>query len=554
LLIAACAHVPAARKEPPAPPGYVEGLAAFRAGDFATARDDFRSFLAAAPPGAQADAARFYLASSLAELLDCDGARAETARLPPALATNVPACVTDPVVLLDAGKLAEALALAGRVAIDDAQRARLETAIDLAPPAQLDQAAALVGPLGDRVRVRLAAVANLRQVDPARVAVLLPLSGKFASVGKELRAAIELAASEDADARFVYLDTAGDEGKAAAAVDAEAASGHALFFLGPVGEKESRAAASRARSLGFPIAVLSPVDAIGDAPGAIVRLVTSPEARAAGAVRALVAAGVAQPAVLSPKDELGHAQADAFASAAAAAKIPVVARGEFDPSGKSLEDDVRAFLGLDPKTNDRLRRWLGAHPKDGWKTFSPDVPFDAVYVPAGVEQGALIASFLAYDNVELRSTDAVDSDALMRKHGGRLPTLVQLEGPAAWHTPSLVVRGGPAVEGALVVDDWAGADAEPGSAAATFADRFQARTGHAPGASAAQAYDAARMALGVRHHAALDKDPRDAAAVFLRRAELPDGACGHARVDEKGELERDPVVLRVDGGVLEPLR
>jgi ABC-type branched-subunit amino acid transport system substrate-binding protein len=77
--------------------------------------------------------------------------------------------------------------------------------------------------------------------------------------------------------------------------------------------------------------------------------------------------------------------------------------------------------------------------------------------------------------------------------------------------------------------------------------------GRPPSASAAQAYDAARMALAVRHHAALDKDPRAAAAAFLRRAELVDGACGPARVDEKGELMRAPIVLRVDGGLLEPI-
>src|SRR5207244_10491661 len=103
-----------------------------------------------------------------------------------------------------------------------------------------------------------------------------------------------------------------------------------------------------------------------------------------------------------------------------------------DPTATDLEPDVKAFLGLDPLTNERLRRHLARHPKDGWKTFSPDVDFDLLFVPDEAERAALVASFLVYYNVELRTSDDVDSLALRRKHGGRLPSFVQLLGGAGW--------------------------------------------------------------------------------------------------------------------------
>jgi ABC-type branched-subunit amino acid transport system substrate-binding protein len=143
--------------------------------------------------------------------------------------------------------------------------------------------------------------------------------------------------------------------------------------------------------------------------------------------------------------------------------------------------------------------------------------------------------------------------AQRKKHGGRLPSIVQLLGSSGWHDPGLLSRGGRDVEGAYLIDDFvaeAGDDAadEPSGAAAVFTERWQAKTGRAPTAAAAQAWDATFMALGARRRAASADDPRAAAAQFLSVATLNDGACGPAKVDKSGELVRGVVLLRVEGG------
>jgi Periplasmic binding protein len=407
-----------------------------------------------------------------------------------------------------------------------------------------------------------------RRVDPALIAVLLPLSGRHALLGGEMRAAIELAATDhrgaaaadaagaDAGAKLVFLDTAGDPARAVQAVEDAVGQG-AVAILGPVGQQTAVAAAGRAAELGVPIALLAPADdaePAADAGAGVFRLWSSAAWEAAEAARLAVELGHTRLAVLAPRDEHGALAAAVFATRAAALGAEIVARGSYDPTGSELEPDLRAFLGLDPLTNERLRQHLRRHGRQqGWKTFTPDVPFELLYVPDEHERAALVASFLPYYNVEVRSEAFMDAVALRRKHRGRVPQVVQLLGSSGWHHPGLPLRGGPAVEGALVVDIHAGGDSEDflGDEAARFAESFLDRTGRWPGRVAAEAHDAAMLVLAARARVAprggRSRDPRADLARALAGAVLELGVCGPARV-ERGALVREAVLLRVEGG------
>ncbi len=421
----------------------------------------------------------------------------------------------------------------------------------------------------------VAALEARQAVAPNKVAVLLPLSGRFAPIGKELRIAIELAAAASPAAggvTLLWIDTAGEEARAAAAVDELAAKDHPALILGPVGEREAAAAANRAAALGIPIALLSPAEGIADPGAGVVRLMSSAEGRARAAARAVLAKGFEAPAVLAPRDDVGRAEAAAFVDTLRAAGVEPAVTGEYDPTATDLEPDVKRFLGLDPATNDRLRRHLRKHPKDGWKTFSPDIAFDLLYIPASYDHAALIAAFLVYFNVELRTDDSIDSVSLRKKHGGRLPSLVQLLGSAGWHDPALLARGGRDIEGAYLIDDFVAEAADDdateeytSAAALEFSTRWRARAGRAPTAVAAQTWDATLMALSARRigldaagataakadaagHAADGPRIRAAITSALAAATLDDGACGPAHVAPDGELARGAILLRVEGG------
>jgi ABC-type branched-subunit amino acid transport system substrate-binding protein len=401
------------------------------------------------------------------------------------------------------------------------------------------------------------ALDRAEKVDASLVAVLLPLSGAHAGIGREMRIAIELAAGRGV--RFEFLDTRGEEAEAERMVERAFADG-AVGVLGPVGQAEGRAAATRAVELGLPMALLAPGLAPAPEVG-LVRLWPSPEWEAAEAARLAVELGHDRLAVLAPRDDQGAAQTAAFRRAALAAGAEVVAIGEYDPTGSDLEPDLKRFLGLDPMQNERLRRHLRAKGmKEGWKSFSPDIQFDLLYIPDEHARAALVASYLPYFNIEVRNSDLMDTMSLRKKHGGRLPSVVQLLGSSGWHHAGLIPRGGAAVDGALVVVPCGGLGSGSDDQGLDIADdaldlvsRFEQRTGHPPGAVAAQAHDAARLFLAARAAASARRGAgaRAALATELARAELKDGTCGPARV-VRGELSVQASLLRVDGDEFAP--
>jgi len=125
---------------------------------------------------------------------------------------------------------------------------------------------------------------------------------------------------------------------------------------------------------------------------------------------------------------------------------------------------------------------------------------------------------------------------------------VQLVGGSGWNHPSLAIRGGSAVQGAMIVDAFVGD--QGGDTGALFAGAFQQRTSRTPSSAAAQAHDAAMLVGLARREAGAATDPRAALRSAIARGKLDDGACGPAAMDTDGELAREPNVLEVQGDQL----
>ena len=391
----------------------------------------------------------------------------------------------------------------------------------------------------------LATAVAAAPVDPNVVAVLLPMSGRFASIGAELKAAIELV-PPGGKAKWLFVDTKGEPDGAAAAVESARQKG-AIAILGPVGTREAVAAARAAALRQIPIALLAPADG-GDAAAGVFRLVSSPADEGRTIARVANEEHFPTVAVFAPRDDVGQEAADAFVAEAQKLGLQVTGQGTYDPTGGNLEPDVKQFLNLVPAKNPRLAAHLAKNPKQGWQTFSPDVAFSLLYIPDRYDRAAIVAAFLPYFGVELRQTEVADPNKLQRKHGGHMPQVVQLVGGAGWHHPSLPTRGGAAVQGAFVVDVYAG-DAG-GDVSAAFAQAFQQKLGRPPSGAAAEARDAAAIVAAARLAAQGAADPRAAMKSALARAKLDDGACGAAAMDVDGEIVRQPLVLEVQGDEL----
>jgi ABC-type branched-subunit amino acid transport system substrate-binding protein len=452
--------------------------------------------------------------------------------------------------------------------LDEAQvRAAITKLSDAAPAARLalrgarlahhrgDDAVArsfvaLAATAADRgaMKAELDAIAKViaaPHVDPKTIAVLLPLSGRFSSIGTELKAAIQLAPPEGTT--WLFLDTKGEPDAAAAAVETAFAKG-AVAILGPVGEREAIAAARAASLRQLPIALLAPSDGADPSAG-VFRVVDSPADEGRAVARIAAEDSFPTVAVFAPRDDVGQEAADAFVAEAKKLGLSVTAQGTYDPTGGNLEPDVKAFLNLVPAQNPRFAehvRRVGA--KKAFTTFSPDVPYSLLFIPDRYDRAAIVAAFLPYFGVELRTQEFMDPTKLQKKHAGSIPQVVQLIGGAGWNHPSLPIRGGAAMQGALFVDAYAGMlGADTG---AQFAQSFQQRTKRTPTAAAAQAHDAAWLVATVRKQTANSPEVRGAFRAALARAKLDDGACGPAAMGVDGELQRAPAVLEVSGDQL----
>lgn len=473
---------------------------------------------------------------------------------PRGTSTTAPAGVVAPPGGIDALDSAAALAMldqlngrapAARVAL---RAARLAHHAGDADHARALLARAALADDEPHVRGGLAALAA--QLDPAAVdevtvAVLLPLTGRYAALGSELRAAIELAPAQGTT--WLFLDTRGEPTGATAAVERAAAKG-AVGILGPVGVREVAAAARAAALRRLPIALLAPGDG-ADPESGVFRFVTSPADEARAVATLARTENFPTVAVFVPRDDVGLEAADAFTAEAQRLHLTVAATGSYDPTGGDVERDVKRFLNLVPATNVRLADHLRASGSKGWQTFSPDIGFSLLYIPDRYDRAAVVAAFLPYFGVELHTVEFSDPNVLRRKHGGHIPQVVQLVGGAGWRHPSLSIRGGAAVQGAWIVDVFA--PEFGGETATEFAAAFQTKTGRVPSSAAAEAFDAATLAAAARTAMpAGTADPRVAYRSALSRATLDDGACGPAAIDRHGELVRSPFTLEVQGDEL----
>jgi ABC-type branched-subunit amino acid transport system substrate-binding protein len=473
--------------------------------------------------------------------------RTGSAAPPPVELTHLDAATIDELDAATASGALEQLgdrAPAARVALRAARLAHHQG--DDAEARSLLARAATAADEADEHAALAALAAELAEppVNPHVVAVLLPLSGRYAAIGAELRAAIELVP----DVTWTFLDTRGEPDGAALAVDAAVTHG-AIAILGPVGTREAVAAARQASLRDIPIGLLAPADGADPSAG-VFRLVDSPADEGRAVAELAQTDNFRAVAVLAPRDDVGAEAADAFVTEARRRGLQVTAEGTYDPTGGDLEPDVKQFLNLVPATNPRLAEHLaktgrkGEAGKTGLQTFTPDIPFSLLYIPDRYDRAALVAAFLPYFNVELRTQEFPDPAKLARKHGGYVPQVVQLVGGAGWHHPSLPVRGGDAVQGALILDVFAGELG--GDAAVQLGQAYQAKTGRPPSSAAAEAFDAASLVA----HAMAGVTTRAAMKSALARGKLDDGACGPASMDVDGELLRAPTILEVSGDSL----
>jgi len=296
---------------------------------------------------------------------------------------------------------------------------------------------------------------------PVKVAVLLPLSGANAELGKAMLEAAQMALFTTGNDRLTLVprDTTGTPDGAAGAARAALADG-AQLILGPLLAAEVDAVKPVAGEAKINVIAFSTATQLaGDNVFLMGFLPRQEVVREAAFARE---SGLSRFAVLAPNSEYGRLMTDALRETAGQAGGTVVKAESFDPRSGDASPAIQRLAGNTASAAPGTSPEPDAAPAPGP---TQRVSFDALLLPEGGDQLKQIARRL--------------------KTAGIGSPQVRLLGSGLWDDTS--VSSEPALVGGWFA-------ASPPDARREFQSRFQSTYGHAPPRLASLAFDAAALA------------------------------------------------------------
>lgn len=363
----------------------------------------------------------------------------------------------------------------------------------------------------------------------AKVALLLPLSGRHAQVGAAMLNAAQLALFDIPEDRFALIvrDTGGSPQGAQAATRDALAEGASLI-LGPLFATSVRAMASEAQRAGVNVISFSNDNSV--AGGGIFVMGLDPQAQVDRVVDYASLQGLRQFAILSPATAYGNAvvrsmqgavlrngaqlsRAVTYDPAIGDASAEVRSLAEYDRRRQALIAERQRLSGRGDAVSKRALRDL-----EGRDTFGPP-NFEAVMLPAGGRSLLALAPLLPFYDVD--------------------PGEVRFLGTALWDDSQL------GTEPALVGGWFA---APPPHLWEGFRNRYQQTFGSVPPRIASLAYDATALASVLAGRAFAERKP---AAFDLESVTQPSGFSGTDgifRFLPTGQSQRGLAVLEMQRG------
>lgn len=353
------------------------------------------------------------------------------------------------------------------------------------------------------------------------VALLLPLSGPNAGLGRALLDAASLATFDIGGDSFVLLprDTAGTPDGATAAAQSAIAAG-ARMIVGPLFAAEVPAVAAVARSANVNIVSLSNDRTIAGSGVFVIGL--SPQGQIERIVGFAASRGLHSFAALVPNNSFGSVVEDAFRRSVQSTGSNIALIDHYDP-GADATPVVRrlagyaAHAGPAPASRGAFQEGDDDAARD--QPQQPNAPvatgtggLDAVLLPDFGDRLLSIAPLLPYYDID--------------------PAQVRFLGTSLWEDPRVTRE--PALNGGWFA-------APPPAARADFVKRYQAVYGQAPPRLATLAYDATALA------AVLARSPNgpDFSSEAITNPNGYAGTDGIFRFRSDGTAERGLAVLEV---------
>lgn len=371
-------------------------------------------------------------------------------------------------------------------------------------------------------------------VDANLIAVLLPLSGKYAAVGQQLQEALEFGYGTGAR-RLVPYDSGASAETAVAALEKAVLEDGAIAVIGPLLSDETEAVVGAAEALHVPLVSLSQsYDDRTDARFALQGMYTRTDQ-----VHALVGYLIDEKAftrfaTFHPDNSFGTHSADAFDAAVKAKGGEVRHRGSYEADSQNLLEFAKKF-GVRQGNLWELRKAAeaaGGNPDT--VVVPPTIDFDALFLPESASRTPLAAAALAYEEFPM-------GDFVPTKDSPTVP----LVGLSSWNTEKLIATGNEYTRNSIFLDVFSSAaNTDP-----EFANSYRQATGRTPKALEAATVDVGKlMAAAAKSRA----DNRASFLLALEEAELTDTVTGATGIDpETHGLDREMHILTITRDALE---
>lgn len=248
------------------------------------------------------------------------------------------------------------------------------------------------------------------------VGVLLPLSGKWESVGRKALEGIEFASrvfSSENSPNIEYLirDYGDNEQALPGIIEQLDTKDNVVAIIGPIGESAGIIACREAQKRGIPTIVFTRAEVISVQQSFCFSNFVSVDIQVEALLKAASERNITRFAILYPTDNFGKIFTSTFLHKCKDYGIEVVRQAEYVPDKIDYKGAVQRLIK---------------------KTSRPQTPgpgFDAVLIPDTATNAAVMATYLTYFNVKG----------------------VRLFGPNLWDTPEFIRIGGRSVEDAVFV-------------------------------------------------------------------------------------------------------
>ncbi|MGD9649748.1 MAG: penicillin-binding protein activator [Dongiaceae bacterium] len=348
---------------------------------------------------------------------------------------------------------------------------------------------------------------NFAFAQEMRAALLVPLSGKEASLGQALLDAGLLALKERRAPLILMPYDSGATAESARKSAAQAINENTALILGPPFAALTPAVAEEARRAALPDLSFSNDNNL--AGRGVYMMGITPEAEAEKLIAYALSQGMKRIAVLAPDTIFGRAMADVVRSQARVHGFKITNIVTYPPEGgEGLRQAVRRAAQGDYRNIPAFTKRGGG--ENTAATAKPPT-YDTLLVAEAGPAIHLIAPLLTYYGVEAKN--------------------IRLLGPSSWENAAVKE---PALQGAFI----AGLDLEKRK---NFENKFQSYFGYAPPRIAFTAFDAVMIAGEIARHGTEWN--------FLHRPEGFEGAAGRVRLLPSGITERDLTInqLTVQG-------